>query len=727
MTSSQFSMLSGVFIKFFKILDIRRFRSLQIISVVVGFILSTYNYSFAASIDKGFQALAAFNYFEAKLQFEKSLTKEPSAANYGLAVIYLRTDNPFHNLDSALIKINRSEATYSQTNEKTKAKLKVYQFDYLAIVDIRNEISRRFFDLALKTPTEEGFNAFQQVHTWSQNRFLAIHLRDSIALQKAASTEKSIAYNQFLKTYPESEFVQQVKLDFNRLQYLEQTATGTLVAYIGFITDFPTSPYCGDAQDQIYRIVTASNSVEAHATFIKMYPNNRNIDQSWRKLYQLFMYDYSEARLDEFQTTYPDYPFKSELLKDKELASEVLLPYKKESVFGWMNTAGKSIITAQYESVGFFKEGLAWVEKNGKYGFVNKLNEVLIDLKYDGATDFEKGRAIVELDRKFGIIDRSGTLIFPTIYADLGQFSENLIYAQKDSLYGYLDGFGMQRIEPKFLEAFSFSEGKAKVNVDGLEAFIDPYGSYLVPPVYEKIDFFSDTLLRFTEGDFVGIMNRRGQVIVPATYDFIGELNNDRALCIKNEKVGFLTAIGNEILVPQFELYINAEQQSNFAGNFSKVQKAGKFGIIDRDGKPVIPFQYTKLGAVSTLMAFEKKGLWGFIDRTNKLILQPIYEYAESFQDEVAIVQQVALQGTINSKGIPLIPCLYTTVKRIDKTHYLATLGAKNGIYSHEGQLLVPVEYNQIRKMQDDLYLLLKGNDVHYFSFKDNQLIVPVE
>jgi hypothetical protein len=55
----------------------------------------------AGTIDKAFKALQQYNYFDAKALFEKALKKEPSAANYGLAVIYSRTDNPFHNLDSA--------------------------------------------------------------------------------------------------------------------------------------------------------------------------------------------------------------------------------------------------------------------------------------------------------------------------------------------------------------------------------------------------------------------------------------------------------------------------------------------------------------------------------------------------------------------------------------------------------------------------------------------------
>jgi hypothetical protein len=56
---------------------------------------------FATTIDKGFRNLDRFDYFQAKKYFVKSLKKYKSPAAFGLATIYYRQDNPFHNIDSA--------------------------------------------------------------------------------------------------------------------------------------------------------------------------------------------------------------------------------------------------------------------------------------------------------------------------------------------------------------------------------------------------------------------------------------------------------------------------------------------------------------------------------------------------------------------------------------------------------------------------------------------------
>jgi hypothetical protein len=680
---------------------------------------------FAGNIDKAFGALKVFNYFEAKERFTKALKKSPSPASYGLAVIYFRTDNPFSNLDSAFASIIRSEAAYARQKEKTREKLKKHGFDYLQIVELRNRISDRYYAIALADPSELAFDRYQAAHPWSQNRFQAVYKRDSIAFSKAADLGTSAAFADFMRKYPDSEMQQRANGEFYRLQYAEQTAAGTLASYIGFQKAFPSNPYAGDAQDQVYRISTAPNTIPALESFLQAYPDNRNRDDAWRRLYQLFMYDYSPQRVDEFRSAYPQYPFMSELERDKQLAGEIILPYKDGAKFGWMDLDGKPVIEAQYEAVGFFREGIAWAQKNGRYGYVNKENNTVIDFRFSDAMDFEKGRAIVSVDDKFGITDRSGMMIFQPEYEDIGQFSEQLIYAAKDSLYGYFDTYGYPRIEPRFTEAFSFSKGMARVKVGELDAFIDVYGNYIVPPVYEEIEFFSDSLLTFAEGDFYGLMNRKAQIVVPAVYDQIYPLINDRALFIKDEKAGYMNSRGQEVIPAQFAPYATIAEDGTFKGPFAKVSKADKFGMIDKAGKLIVPAVHRVMGRPGTTIAIEQKGKWGYMDVNSKILIAPAYEYAETFENGLGIVQQLMLKGAINPKGAVVIPLQHTEVKRLDAKHYLVSIGAKYGMYSDVGQLIVPLEYGQIRKIQDDLYLLTKGGDVHYLYVPENKLIQP--
>ena len=86
--------------------------------LLVYLFLSLTFFSSAGKIEKAFQKLSIYNYFEAKVLFEKTLKKQPVPSNYGLAIIYSRTDNPFHNLDSAYMHISRAEENFEIQKEK---------------------------------------------------------------------------------------------------------------------------------------------------------------------------------------------------------------------------------------------------------------------------------------------------------------------------------------------------------------------------------------------------------------------------------------------------------------------------------------------------------------------------------------------------------------------------------------------------------------------------------
>ncbi len=693
--------------------------------IILLFCLLNFGSAFAGKIDNAFSALQQFNYFEAKKLFTEAIKKSPSAANYGLALIYSRTDNPFHNLDSAFSTIQKSEAAYSATKEKTKTKLKKYNFDYYAIASLRSVISKEFFLIEQKYLSEAGLDKFQQNHPWAQERFRAIQLRDSIALSTAEKKYTSIAYDEFLKKYPDSELKNEAQTNFYRIQYQEQTKANTLNSFVTFVKVYTSNPFVSDAEDQIFKLTTLGNKSKDFETFIQKYPTNHNVNNAWRKLYQSYMSDFSVERIQQFKVDFPNYPFMEELSKESELSLSVLLPYKANSLFGYMNTEGTPVIEAQYATVGFFKDGLAWVEKNNKYGYINKSNELLISFQFESANDFEKGRAVVEIGGKFACIDRSGSYILKPEYDDIGQISEGMMYVQKDTLFAYYDEMGFQRIPFRFKEAFSFSNGMAKVNFQDLEGMIDSYGSFIIKPQYEVISSFSDSLLLIEDGDFIKFINKKGEIVPNLAFDDVGKLVNNRAYVEYDGEFGYLDGEGKLLIPLMYETYTNSKVKAEFIGNYAKVMKAAKFGIIDKNGKVIIPLVYSSLGMPGTLISFQKGQKWGFIDLTNKVVIPPTYEFTETFTDGLGYSQYLTLFGAVNAKNELIIPMNHTSISKLDKSHYLVILGAKNGIYNSKGQLVVPVEYAQIRKAIPGFYILQKGLELHYFSIEKDEIIQP--
>lgn len=691
-------------------------------------VLLTFFFAFyvsAGNIEKGFENLQIYNYFAAKAQFEKAQKKHVSPASFGLAVIYSRNDNPFHNLDSAFVLILRAEKTYHMQSEKVQQKYKKYNFGYEQILNLRQKISSDFYQLALKNPTEASFQQFLDQHPWAIEFPKAIFQRDSLAFDEVSAINSSEAYLKFLQEYPNSSFYFSAEHEYFLKLYQEQTSEGTVSALDKFLTNYPTNPYVGDAEDRIYELMTSKTTLANLESFLRTYPKNRNVDNAWRRLYQLYMYDYSEQRIDQFMADYPDYPFKAELEQDKELSLQNLLPFKQNGLFGWMNFKGEIVYPATYESLGLFKEGLALAAKNGQFGYIDKANKVIVPFQFDSGFDFEEGRAIVEKNDKFGIIDRTGKVLFEMRFEDIGQFSEGLIYGKKDSLYAYYDKYGMQRIPEQFDDAFSFSKGIALVEKGSKKGFIQPYGDYLVEPVFEELSLFNDSLFIYKSGDYYGIMHRNGKTVLTPTWDQIGALKSGKAIVVKGNKLGYIDDSARVILNPTYELFPNFMENAQFEGNYAKVKFKDKFGVIDSKGKWIIPATYAGLGKIATLMAFQKGTKWGYIDLTNKVVIKPVYEFASSFEKGVAYVENKSMLGVINAKGEWILPAEFEQITRFENNFYVISKEGNMSLLAPNFEKITSNTYEQIRLVDGALFMLSNPNLVHYYDLKGHKMVIP--
>jgi hypothetical protein len=679
--------------------------------------------SYAGKIDKGFKQLEQLDYFNAKKSFDKALKKEASAAAYGLSIIYYRTDNPFHNIDSAYKYIRVSEANYSLVKSKKLDKYKAYGFTKKNIAKHKEEVSTFYFNKLAGNNNVKDWTEFLERNPEAKEFKKATTIRDSLAYALAQEKNSSLSYQSFLTTYPNSEFAKDVQADFYSAEYREQTKDGKIGSYVAFLTKFSENPFTKSAEDKMYELSTEANTVETIYGFIKKYPKNRNASEAWRRLYQVYMYDYSDQRIEQFEKEFSEYPFLNELKSDLQMARTVLIPAKSNNKFGAMDLSGRMTILPTYELVSFFHEGLALVGKDGKYGYINKVNELVIPFEYDSGTDFEQGRAMVEVEGKFGLIDRTAKMVIEAIYEDIGTFSEGLIYAQKEGKYGYFDKYGEMRIPMKFDEAYGFSKGLAKVQVGEQQSFINPQGEYILPLKYESLSFFTKDLLIFEDDEYYGLINTTGQIVLPAEFDEIGQLSYGMAIVDRNGGIGYMDSTGKIVIDTKFETFPNYVRSGQFREYTAMAKLKGKFGFVDRLGKFILPNQYNQLGEFSTLVAFNKGKQWGFVNLQNKVEIQPIYDFAESFKSGGAIVTKGNFQGVIDLSGKELIPIQQEIVERMDLARYLIKRDGLSGVYSADGKVIVPVEYEEIRQLQNDFYVLIKGNRLDYLYLPENKLI----
>jgi hypothetical protein len=315
------------------------------------------------------------------------------------------------------------------------------------------------------------------------------------------------------------------------------------------------------------------------------------------------------------------------------------------------------------------------VDAKGKYGFIDRTGRFRIAPRYNGAGQFSEGVAYVwfwEGDkRKDGIVDPNGNFTglpatndYDFIFHDgLARFQTP---SGQERKYGYMDKSGRVVIEPQFFYAGHFSEGLAWVRVlqgsEWLYGFIDKTGKVVIEPqfVYQPKDFV-DGVAKVTGKYKSGFIDRTTRYRITVDIEHSDDSFSEGLLAavIQGEptrgvyldhagKVTLEIPFWQDRTAHQRSLYtIRRQQLAPFSEGLAAVLSFNKIGFIDKTGKVVIaPLFRETSGFAEGLAAVKIIGsdgeyVWGYIDRTGKFAITPQFREAHPFAGGLAQVSTV--------------------------------------------------------------------------------------
>jgi len=681
------------------------------------FLLLVLQSSWAGKVRKAFAALEVYNYFEAKRSFEKFELKHPVAASYGLSIIYQRKDNPFTNLDSAYAKIIRAVSQYPALEPKLKLEYALFGLDSAALNDQRELISADLYQIAVKENLISSFQRFMDMNSWSSLTKTAEFLRDSLAFEQAILKDKSSGFEVFLTTYPNSVFGRQAKSAYDRLLYVENTSNDNFVDYLTFLNKFPDSPYRPDAEDRIYEISTRTSTTEAYAQFIRDFPANHNVNNAWKKLFNAHLQkEYSLASLEDFQNTFPDYPFHRDLEQQIMAANLELFPVMNSGMWGFMSDEGEVLIDFVFEEVDEFGEGLAPVRTEEKYGYVNNLGEIIIAEQFDEAFGFSEGHAVVKSGENWGMINRSGEFVIQPVYSDLGTLNEGLIRFEKEGLYGYFDKKGSLRISPVYTDASDFNSGLAIVALESGFGLIDGFNTVMVPLIYERIVAYDAGLYKAKLRSNWGIINEAGDSVVPFIYDFIGEMRNGIALVDRGGQFNYITAQGKPILENWIASYPECRQLAEFSDGYAKIKFERGFNLIDTSGKKLFSKDQQNIGQYGDPIAVLKGKNWGYVSKAGASVIPATFTLAGSFKENYAPAGSDPLWGLINKKGQYVIEPYFEEISPLNDSLWIARSRGNYGLLTTTGDTLLNFSYLSLEPTSRDMIRLQQNGSQFYYN-----------
>lgn len=396
----------------------------------------------------------------------------------------------------------------------------------------------------------------------------------------------------------------------------------------------------------------------------------------------------------------------------------------------YIDSLSKTFVIRKNKKFGFYQDqDYNLIQGNNKYwSFRNYaakgkfIAQCIFDEFYGVQKNKNYGTVLhVGKDGKQGLMRLDGTFFIPMKYSAI-----NFNYNGTDNAYFYnSDAFIGAKLYDKF----------CIINLEGKQITEAKYDHSDVD--YYKSRFNNNNQLQFKNGTGKFIANgttetidNYGKNLKPIYYDAILDYGSQYSRGIKN---GYFTLLKNENPISATNYtYIDA-----FVKGLAKVYKNNLVGLINTDGKEVLPVEYDFVGPFFNGQAkIKKQGKWGLIDDSFNIILKPIGTWVDYFQGNYArlgvngIILFINRKQEYNEKlSFAYADLFIDGIARVGKGINLGTndglVYTRYGFIDVNGTPIIPLIYKTIGDFYEGLVWASNSSDKFGFVNKKNETVIP--
>lgn len=451
----------------------------------------------------------------------------------------------------------------------------------------------------------------------------------------------------------------------------------------------------------------------------------------------------------------------------------------------YVNTKGEIAIPEKYNDGTIFMDGLAFVNlgamaksmysglEGGKWGVIDKTGKEVIPVQYDQIESTRNGLVVVRNGKypneKKGLLDKNGKIILPVEFNDI-KIMNGRIAANKVSIgpFALFDYSGKQLCDYKWylFDIFpDITDGLLRVqelknNRLGKVGVIDMNGELKIPFTYDVMNEFSEGLCSVSLNNKYGCIDKTGKLVIPLQYEGMGSFSEGWAPVYQNKKYGFINKAGKlmefsntaasspgadskpaatagkyqykEPLL-DFFIVVNGMVPATNPGEST----GGKFGVLSKDEKLIIPLQYDWISLDSGVRAFfvqtgvyvviSSKGTTkvdstaktrvGILDYNGKQLYPSTLSTYIRQPNKYTLVKDAVTRkwGVLDANFKVAVPLSYDLVYRFTESCMAAKKDGKVGIINVKNETLVPFEYDSVYALGNkgaDGYQLTAGNKI---------------
>ncbi|WP_246799433.1 WG repeat-containing protein [Bradyrhizobium sp. CCBAU 51753] len=324
-------------------------------------------------------------------------------------------------------------------------------------------------------------------------------------------------------------------------------------------------------------------------------------------------------------------------------------------------------------------------------------------------------------ETKPGIIDRTGKWIEPPVINIFDPDERSIRIVLVNALWGLQRSDRSWLVKPQFNAVDALSGGLARVRVSGKIGFVDRSGRFVIDPVFDEAWAFKPGLentpvrqgghagvidrtgawtfripasglyravasdrnggtqfgWHFQQGRRWGLLDLEGRILLKAGFDQPVQRCSDGHLVASEDGQRLYFKSDGGPLEPQEGRILDASCGSRAP----YIVKAGdKFGLVDGDGKEIIPPALDALITVTKdIWNAKRDGKWGRLGSDGRWLFEPKFDYL-SHSDSIIVAATEAKRGFLNADGSWLIEPRFDAARPRDSGTAFVTVDGSTGI-----------------------------------------------
>jgi hypothetical protein len=371
-------------------------------------------------------------------------------------------------------------------------------------------------------------------------------------------------------------------------------------------------------------------------------------------------------------------------------------------------------------------------------------------LDYDEKTGWT--RILLKEPHNWGFIDKDSNVVIPFIFKFLNPFdSAGMALGYINDKQGFINT-NCETIIPFIYDDLSvFNLDLAPAKLHGKTGFINRKGETAIPFTYDDVNGFNDCgVSEVIQNNKWGCINMKGETVIPLIYSNIDSHNKDSLFfALKDDKWAIFDHFGKQKSDFIYdEIYGTSKNTDYFNDKYLfngllLVRKGNQYHYLNRDLEIVTDLGYfSKAEPISEYgHAIVKKGkYYGIINTKAEIVVPSIYPKIEhpsmefqGFYDEFYIYKNGKV-GLLNREAKPITDISYSSFKNNFSYKngkyfklYVAKKDKKCGLIDLNGNIIAPIEYDEIGEFESNSCAIAKKNGLYGIINNKGQVRVPSE